>query len=212
MWMPQFSEAEIRAAVEEARTRRTYVMAHCHTDDRARACVEYGVRTIEHGTEIEPDTAELIAGSSSYVVPTLSVVTVLHEHARKLGLPQSSIEKVRGAYERTHTTMANLVKAGVRLGLGTDLLGDFQHLQGGEFELRAQFSGPLDVLRSATAVNAEILQRSGELGCIAPGALADLIVIDGNPLDDISLLGRSESTINLIMRNGEIVKNNLAVR
>ena len=211
MWMPQFSESEIRAAVEEARTRRTYVMAHCHTDDRARACVEFGVRTIEHGTEIEPDTAQIIAGSDSFVVPTLSVVTVLHEHARKLGLPPASIEKVRGAYERTHLTMQNLVKAGARLGLGTDLLGDYQHLQGGEFELRAQFSSPLDVLRSATSVNAQILQRSGELGCIAPGALADLVLVDGNPLRDISVLGRAEQTLGLIMRNGAIVKNTLAV-
>jgi imidazolonepropionase-like amidohydrolase len=211
MWMPQFSEAEIRAAVEEARTRHTYVMAHCHTDDRARACVEFGVRTIEHGTEIESNTAELIAGSNSYVVPTLSVVTVLHENSQKLGLPQASIEKVRGAYERTHGTMQNLVKAGVRLGLGTDLLGDFQHLQGGEFELRAQFSTPFEVLHSATAINAEILQRSGDLGCVAPGALADLLVIDGNPLEDISLLGRADGAIRLIMRNGDVVKNTLAV-
>ena len=212
MWMPQFSEAEIRAAVEEARTRRTYVMAHCHTDDRARACVQYGVRTIEHGTEIEPDTAVLIAGSTTYVVPTLSVVTVLRDQSKKLRLPPASVEKIAGAYERTLVTMSNLIKAGVRLGLGTDLLGDFQHLQGGEFELRAQFSKPLEVLRSATAINAEILQRSGELGCIAPGALADLLVVDGNPLEDISLLGRSESTLSMIMRNGVIVKNTLGAR
>jgi imidazolonepropionase-like amidohydrolase len=211
MWMPQFSADEIRAAVEEAATRRTYVMAHCHTDDRARACVELGVRTIEHGTEIEPDTAELIAGSTVFVVPTLSVVSVLHVHSKELGLSQESISKIAGAHERTMITMQNLVSAGVHLGLGTDLLGDYQHLQGGEFRLRASFSSPLDVLRSATSVNAEILQQPGALGCIAPGAFADLLVLDGSPLEDISIFERAETSVALIMRNGEIVKNALAV-
>jgi imidazolonepropionase-like amidohydrolase len=212
MWMPQFSPGEIRAAVEEAESRRTYVMAHCHTDDRARTCVDLGVRTIEHGTEIRRDTADLIAGSKTFVVPTLSVVSVLHHHSKELGLSPESMAKIAGAYEHTLTTMATLVKAGVRLGLGTDLMGIYQDRQGGEFKLRAAFSSPLEVLRSATSVNAEILQRSGELGCIAPGALADLLVLQGNPLEDISLLERADTSIALIMRNGEVVRSNLAMR
>jgi imidazolonepropionase-like amidohydrolase len=212
MWMPQFSEEEIRAAVAEARTRRTYVMAHCHTDDRARVCADLGVRTIEHGTDIRADTALHIAASGTFVVPTLSVVYVLRDHGKQLGLPAASIEKIEGAHERTLATIENLQRAGVKLGLGTDLLGDFQGLQSGEFGLRAELVSPIEVLRSATSVNADILQRSGELGCIAPGALADLIVVDGNPLQDIALLGDADRNIPLIMRNGKLVKNRLSAR
>ncbi len=212
MWMPQFCEEEVRVAVAEARTRRTYVMAHCHTDDRARACVAFGVRSIEHGTEIEPDTAALIAASDTFVVPTLSVVTALRDNSKNIGLSPVSIEKLKGAYERTMLSMENCVRAGVRLGLGSDLLGDFQGLQGGEFALRAQISKPLDVLRSATTVNAEILQRPNELGCIAAGALADIVVVRGNPLDDINLLKDAARNLPLIMRNGELIKNELRTR
>jgi imidazolonepropionase-like amidohydrolase len=212
MWMPQFCEDEIRVAVAEAKTRRTYVMAHCHTDDRARACVEYGVRTIEHGTEIEADTAALIAASSAFVVPTLSVVSALRDHSENIGLSPASLEKLKGVYERTMRSMENCVRAGVRLGLGTDLLGDFQGLQGGEFALRAQLSAPFDVLRSATSINAQILQRSDDLGRIAPSALADILVVRGNPLRDIHLLGDAERNLPLIMKNGQLIKNELRIR
>ena len=100
IWMPQYCAQEVRAAVEEAATRRTYVMAHCHTDDRARACVEYGVRSIEHGTMIGEATAALIAASDTYVVPTLSVIAVLRENGKNLGLPPMSVEKIAGLYDQ----------------------------------------------------------------------------------------------------------------
>src|SRR4030081_572886 len=96
LWMPQFSNEEIRAAVEESATRRTYVMAHCHTDEGARRCVELGVRSVEHGTLIQNhQTAEFIASRDAFVVPTLSVVDVLHSHGSALKLPPESIAKVK---------------------------------------------------------------------------------------------------------------------
>ena len=88
LWMPQFSDEEVRAAVEEAATRRTYVMAHCHTDDGARRCVELGVRTIEHGSEILDDTAKAIVKAGAYVVPTLSVMHVIKDYSGQLGSVQ----------------------------------------------------------------------------------------------------------------------------
>jgi len=211
IWMPQFCDEEIKAAVEEAATRRTYVMAHCHTDDRARVCVAQGVRTIEHGSEILADTARLIAESGTYVVPTLSVVAVIRDHGKDLGLPPMSLEKSRGLLERAQASIETCSQAGVKLGFGSDLLGDFHDRQGGEFQLRGESGKPLDVLRSATSVNAEILQKEGELGCIASGAFADLILIDGNPLEDLSLLNDAGANIKLIMRNGELIKNDLSI-
>ncbi len=209
IWMPQFSREEIRVAVAEAATRRTYVMAHCHTDERAKVCAEEGVRTVEHGSEILPDTAELLARTGTFVVPTMSVAAVLRDHAKELRLPPMSLGKIEGLYEKMQGSIENCARAGVKLGLGTDLLGDFHSYQGSEFGLRGELNKPIDVLRSATSINAEILQKPGELGCIAAGALADLIVVDGNPLEDLSLLADADKHIKLIVRNGELVKNSL---
>jgi len=207
--MPQFSDGEIRAAVEEAASRRTYVMAHCHTDDRARACLDLGVRTIEHGTEIHAETASLIASSETWVVPTLSVIKVIRDHGGELGLPPMSLDKIRGLFDTAGESVANCGRAGVKLGFGTDLLGDFHRFQNDEFLHRAELQENIDVLRAATSVNAAILQQDGELGCIREGALADMILVSGNPLEDISLLSKPREHIRMIMRDGECVKNTL---
>lgn len=208
IWMPQYTEAEIRAAVYEASTHRTYVMAHCHTDDGARRCAEYGVRTIEHGTEIQLDTAELLAEKGVYVVPTLSTMHVISTEGEALGLPPASLEKIKGVYERTLISIENCQRAGVKIGLGSDLLGSHYHrLQGKEFAHRGRVGKPIDVLRSATSINADILQQTGELGCIQPGAYADIIVLDFDPFKDLAGFENAEKTIPLIMKDGAFVRN-----
>jgi len=210
LWMPQFSAEEILVAVQEAATRRTYVMAHCHTDEGARRCVDLGVRSIEHGTEIRDSTAALIAGKGLFVVPTLSIAALLQTQGKDLGVPQVSMAKLQGLYAGMLESIEACNRAGVKLGLGTDLLDHrFHALQGREFKLRAEVSRPIDVLRSATSVNAELLQRGGELGCIRAGAYADLLVLDNDPLVDIESLGRPEESIALLMKAGELVKNRL---
>lgn len=209
IWMPQFSDAEIRAAVEEAQRRRTYVMAHCHTDDGARRCAELGVRSIEHGTDISAQTARLLAEKQVFVVPTLIVMDVLRRHGDHLALPPAGREKLRGVYERMAESIKNCVEAGVRLGLGADLLDSrFHPLQGWELGMRGEISAPLDVLRSATSVNAELLQMPGLLGCIKPGAYADLLLVTGDPMRDLTLF-RDPRNLQLIVKAGEIVSDQL---
>ena len=209
LWMPQFTEAEIRAAVYEASTRRTYVMAHCHTDDGARRCVQYGVRSIEHGTQIGDETARLIAQSRAFVVPTLSVIDVIRKHGPRLGLPPMGLEKIKGLYEDMLKSIEACTRARVRIGLGSDLLDHIFHkLQGGELALRGEVSKPIDVLRSATSVNADLLQMSGELGCIKAGAFADVLVLNGNPLRDLGLF-RELGNLPLVMKGGQWVRNAL---
>ncbi len=95
------------------------------------------------------------------------------------------------------------------LGFGTDLLGETHEQQSREFSIRAEVQSPVEILRSATLVNAEILRKTGELGVIAPGALADLLVVDGNPLDDLSLLEGQGKNLPLIMKGGKIFVNRL---
>ena len=208
--MPHFTDAEILVAVEEAARRGSYVMAHCHTDAGARRCVELGVRTIEHGSLITPETAKLIAEAGSYVVPTLSAGELIAKNAADLGLPASATQKVREVNKRTLEAIEACVKAGVKLGLGCDLHGDiFLQTQGRELLLRGQIQRPVDVLRSATSINAEIVQRAGELGQITPGALADLILVDGDPLSDLSVFVESAKTVRLVIIDGKVRRDRL---
>ncbi|KQX22657.1 MULTISPECIES: metal-dependent hydrolase family protein [unclassified Sphingomonas] len=211
MWMQQFTDEEVLAAVHEAATRRTYVMAHAHTDDAIRRCAELGIRTVEHGTEIFEDTARLLAEKGTYVVPTLAVGKVLYDHGPRLGMPPLALEKIRGVADQTAQSIGNCIAAGVKLGLGSDLLShEFHGYQGAELALRGQYQPAIDVLRSATTINAEILQMTGKLGCIAPGAFADILVLEKNPLEDLAVFQAAEQFA-LIMKGGDIVSTSLKV-
>ena len=140
---------------------------------------------------IDRETAGHIAASDAYVVPTLAIGDAVSKCPDQVALPASSRDKLDGIIDHfmddCYRSIECCQAAGVKLGLGTDLFGTLHDRQGREFALRGEVSPAIDVLRSATSVNAEILQKPGELGCVAEGALADLIVIDGNPLKNLGL-------------------------
>jgi imidazolonepropionase-like amidohydrolase len=209
IWMNQYREDEIRAIVNEATERRTYVSAHCHPVEAVRRCIEYGVRVIEHGTLMDDKTARRVAERGAFIVPTLVIIHVLAEQGRELGLPARSQEKVAVIVEQALRGLDSMRRAGVKVGFGTDLLGETYVQQCREFTLRKEVFEPIEILRQATSVNAELMQQGGLLGCIRPGAHADLLVVDGNPLEDIDVLAASGRNIRLIMRAGEIVRNQL---
>jgi imidazolonepropionase-like amidohydrolase len=210
IWMNQFTDQEIGAAVYETANWRTYVMAHCHTDEATKRCVALGVRSIEHGSDIQADTARLMAEKGAFVVPTLSVTDVLRRHGPELNLPPMSLEKINRLYERILHAIETCSRAGVKIGLGADLLGSkFHEMQGMELKLRGEVNSPIEVLRSATSVNAELLQRSDQLGCIKPDALADLILLNFDPMKDLAPFAQAELNIPLVMKNGEIIRNDL---
>jgi imidazolonepropionase-like amidohydrolase len=201
----QFSDAEISAAVEEARRHGAYVMAHCHPAEAIRRCAELGVRSIEHATLIDQEGAEMVAAKGAFVVPTLATMYALLEDGAKLGLPPASQEKLLQVSGGALQGLQVMRSAGLKVGFGTDLLGSQQDRQGTEFGLRAQIFSPLEILRQATSNNAELLQMENSIGRVAPGFEADLIVVDGDPLADVTILGDA-ANIRAIMQGGRFHK------
>lgn len=210
IWMMQYTEAEISAAVEEAARWRSYVMAHAYQPDAIARCVRLGVRTIEHANHIDAETAALVAQHGAYVVPTLSTYKALVENGARYGWGQDLLDKIREVEAAGQRSLELCKAAGVRMGFGTDLLGQMHVNQCFEFALRNQVLEPIEVLRSATSINAEILQRSGELGVVHEGAMADLILVTGDPARDLSVFTEDGVNVPLVILGGEIVKNILA--
>jgi len=206
VWNLQFSEGEVRAIVEEARAWHTYVMAHAYTPEAIRRSIDFGVRSIEHGNLIDRATAEHVAGAGAFVVPTLVTFDAMHRFGRELGFPEVSLAKLGDVREAGLRSLEILQAAGVKIGYGTDLLGPMHRHQSREFVIRAEAMAPFDIIRSATTINAELLNRSGEIGVIAPGARADLIAVDGNPLADISLLDGQGEHLTHIMKDSVFYK------
>ena len=202
----QYSDDEIRAAVEEAERAGSYVAAHCHPKEAVRRAAALGVKSIEHATLIDLDTAEFVAETGSFTVPTMATIIALAEEGEKLGLPPVSMEKLRRIGESAWASLEIMKRAGVKMGLGTDLLGALHVRQSSEFTLRAKVLPAIDVLRSACVINAELMGQTGKLGCIREGAIADLLVLDGNPLEDMSVLGDGGGRIAIIMQDGRFHK------
>jgi imidazolonepropionase-like amidohydrolase len=206
IWNLQYSEEEVRAIVEEAQAWHTYVMAHAYSPEAIRRSIDFGVRSIEHANLIDRATAEHVCGAEAFVVPTLVTYDALHRYGREFGFPEVSMAKLGEVREAGLHSLEILQAAGVKIGFGTDLLGPMHRHQSREFVIRAEAMSPSDIIRSATTINAELLNRAGELGIVAPGACADLIVIDGDPLSDMSLLDGQGQHLTHIMKDGVFYK------
>lgn len=205
IWSNQFSDEEIAAAVAETGARRAYVMAHAHGADAAARCARLGVRSVEHGTLIDAPTAVELAAAGTYVVPTLGIIDALR--SLPVGAVQSRVlDKLALVGDQARAAVAVCRDAGVRLGLGTDLLGELQTRQSREFLMRAEIQPALDVLKSATSINAEMMMMEGELGEVSVGALADILVLNRNPLENVRVLADPDATIDAIICRGQIVK------
>jgi imidazolonepropionase-like amidohydrolase len=206
----QYRMDEIEAAVEEATNWGKYVAAHAYSAQAVMRAVSAGVRTIEHGNLIDEPTAATMARKGAFLVPTLIAYDSMRRRGREYGLSEYSLQKndvVLAAGLRSVELARN---AGVKIGFGTDLLGQLQNDQCREFLLRAELMKPGEIIHSATIVNAEIVQRSDELGELKPGAVADLLVVDGNPLADLGLLQDEGKHLSAIMKGGRFYKNRLA--
>ena len=217
----QFTPEEIRAIVVEAEKVGTYAMAHIYTSEAITIALEAGVRCIDHGMLMDEKTMKLLKKKDAFLVPSLAVGLFTPEQLA-FAWPTPAT-KAKGA--RIIAGMENEVmlakKHGVKIGFGTDFFGPTNEafaMQALEFKARAKYFTPVEILRQATSTNAAIVAMSGPmmnpyldgpLGVIEAGAYADILIVDGNPLDDIEILGDAENNIPLIMKDGEIYKNEL---
>jgi imidazolonepropionase-like amidohydrolase len=202
----QYSDEEIAAAVDDATRAGKYVAAHCHPAEAIRRCVELGVRSIEHATIIDRGTAALVAARGAFTVPTMAIIFGLLEQGDAMGMPAANMDKLKTVGDHALSSLEIMQREGVKMGLGTDLLGALHTRQLSEFELRARVLPNLDILRSACSINAELLCEEGRLGCVKPGAHADLLLIDGNPLENIGLLAGGGDHMVVIMSAGRLHK------
>jgi imidazolonepropionase-like amidohydrolase len=201
-----FSVGELEAIVEEARMAGTYVSAHVYTKEAIRRCVEAGVHSLEHCNLIDADTARLAASKGAVAVPTLVTYDKLVSDGPKLGFPPDSVAKVDVVRSAGMESLAIMRKAGLAMAYGSDLLGEMHRYQSEEFVIRGRALPAHEVIGSATHVAARLLRLEGKIGVVAPGAHADLIVVDGDPLSDLSLLTRQGRHMLIIMKGGAFVK------
>jgi imidazolonepropionase-like amidohydrolase len=185
--VPQYSAEEIRAITQEAARRGSYVAAHAYSAEAVRHAVENGVRSVEHGNLIDAATAELMAERGAFLVPTLITYDAMARRGVELGLSRAGQDKNREVLDAGREAVRIARAAGVRIGFGTDLMGAKEDEQLDGLRVQAEVEGVLPVLRAATSVNADLIGRP-DLGRVAPGCAADLLVLDGDPLTDSEVL------------------------
>ncbi|UIJ73420.1 amidohydrolase family protein [Aurantimonas sp. HBX-1] len=201
-----FSVDELRAMVEIAKGFGTYATGHLYADEAIVRALDCGFECIEHGNLISDATIARVARDGIPVVPTNITYDILAKSGAKFGLPPESVAKIADVREAGLEKLEKMHAAGVIMGYGSDLLGGMQTEQSGEFPLRGRYIPADAVIRSATTDAAKVLRMEGRIGTIAPGAFADIIAVDGNPLEDLDLLTKQGAHMPLIMKGGVAVK------
>jgi imidazolonepropionase-like amidohydrolase len=198
----QYSIDELTAACEEAAAANTYVMAHAYSPQSITRAVQCGVRTIEHGNLLDEATAKAMKSQGAYLVPTLATYFALSDEGVRLGWSAEMLAKLDRVKDAGMRAIAIAKAYGIPIAFGTDLLGAMHPLQSIEWKLRSGVQMPIEILQSATSVAARVLKQEGKLGVIATGAHADLVVVDGDPTQDIALLCDPAKNIHGVMKAG----------
>ena len=203
----QYSPEELRAAVFEAEAVGTYVAAHVYSSRSIRNCVSAGIRTLEHGNLMDESAAKAIKDAGAFLVPTLVTYEMISRMGKSLGIPDNNVRKINEARDQGLQALAIAKKLGVKIASGSDLLGPMQRYKGMELELKARVLGPMGAIVATTKTNAELLKKQKDLGTIEAGKLADLILVQGDPLKDITVFQQYQEKITLIIQGGRVYKN-----
>ncbi len=204
----QFTVAEMRAAVEEAQAVGKYVLSHAYSDSAVRRAIEAGVRSIEHGNLIREAAAKAIKDADAFLVPTMVTYEAIYREGKKYGIGDHQISKINLAREQSLQGLTYAYRAGCKIGSGSDLLGDMMTQRAVEFELKGQVMKPMEVLLSATKVNAELFRMQDKIGTVEPGKYADLLVVAGDPLRNLRVFQNLDN-LKVIMKGGQLVKQAL---
>ncbi len=204
----QFTVEEMAAAVREANAYGKYVMAHCYTAEAMQNALDAGVRSLEHGSFMTERVARQMVDAGAYLVPTVVIMEIL---ARASGVPEFSRQKL----DRVRAGLANSVaiarEAGVRIGSGSDLLGPRQRRRASEIAELAKHLGPMGAIVAATKTNAALFRMEDRIGTAEEGKGADLILVQGDPMADISVLVPAANIV-LVVKSGVVVKDAVAKR
>jgi imidazolonepropionase-like amidohydrolase len=223
----QYFDAELRAAVQAAADWGTYVTVHAYTPQSIRRSIEAGVRCIEHGHLLDEPTMKLIADRGVYLSTQAYVFSgAFAGPPPAAGAPPPPPPTVVQRLQRAKSEMVSAgldrmmqlaKKYNVKIAFGTDVFGGARvfAMESREFGARLKWFSSLEILRQATSINGDLLALSGprnpygRLGVIEDGALADLLIVDGNPLEDIRLLEDPEQNLRVIIKDGRIIKEKL---
>jgi imidazolonepropionase-like amidohydrolase len=203
----QYSDAEIQAAVTEARRWGRPVAAHAHGADGIKAAIRAGVRTVDHGSMLDDEAVAMLKGSSStYYVPTLYTSDVIDTSAQ---VPESEKERERQIKDAQYAGFRRALAAGLPIGLGSDAAVIPHGQNAHELSVRVRLGEkPMATLVSATRLNAEILGWSDRIGTIERGKLADVVAVPGDPLADITAVER----VGFVMKGGTVYRDDLSRR
>jgi imidazolonepropionase-like amidohydrolase len=200
---PELTEDEIRAAVDEARARGSHVAAHAHGAEGAKRAVRAGARSIEHGCLIDDETIDLMVEHGTYLVADMFDGDWMLQEGPRLGYSDEVLRKVEMTNDAQRDNFAKAVKAGVKIAFGTDS-GVYPHgMEAKNLAFHVRFGQtPMEAIQSATITAAELLGWEDRVGSLRPGRYADLIAVEGDPLDDVTLL----EDVPFVMKGGEVVK------
>src|SRR5262249_904602 len=186
-----------------------YVCAHAYSVEAIRRAAHAGVRTIEHGNLIDEPTARLMASKDMYLIANLVTYYEMKSRAAEYGMSSDMLAKNDLVIDGGRRSLEICQRAGVPVAYGTDLLGQLQSEQSREFIIRSQVQKPIEIIRAATLLGAEIVRQVGRLGCLKAGAFADLLLVEGNPLRDLGSLQEQGKYLAVIMKAGRFHKNRL---
>jgi len=201
----QYTFEEIRAAVVEAENHNRYVTVHAYHPRSVNQALKAGVKCVEHGNLIDDESIRLLVENDAFLVPTIITYEAMYEAGSASGLSAGSLNKLDEVRVAAMDALRKAHEAGVNIVYGSDLLGSLQARQLDEFTIRARVQPAIDVIRAATSNAAKLLGMKDEIGTLQNGAYADLIIVDGDPVEDISVLTQPDQFLRAVIKGGRLM-------